>query len=58
MVGRTVVGHSIFDRGCTTDVGDLSARFGGGGHRGAGSMQLEPESADEEIDVLINELRS
>ena len=53
-----VIGHSIFDRGCTTDVGDLSARFGGGGHRGSGSIQLEPETADGLIDVLIRELRS
>ena len=42
----------------TTDVGDLSARFGGGGHRGSGSIQLEPETADGLIDVLIRELRS
>ena len=53
-----VIGHSIFDRGCTTDVGGLSARFGGGGLRGSGSIQLEPETADEVVDVLINELRS
>jgi hypothetical protein len=53
-----VVGHSIFDRSCPTDVGDLAARFGGGGHRGAGSIPLEPENADGVVDVLINELRS
>ena len=53
-----VVGHSIFDRSCTTDVGDLAARSGGGGHRGAGSIPLEPENADRVVDDLINELRS
>jgi len=53
-----VVGHSIFDLSCTTDVGELAARFGGGGHRGAGSIPLETDTADEVIDVLINELRS
>ena len=53
-----VVGHSIFDRSCTVDVGELAARFGGGGHRGAGSIPLETDTADEVIDVLINELRS
>ena len=53
-----VIGHSIFDRSCTTDVGELAARFGGGGHRGAGSIPLEPENVDGVVEVLINELRS
>ena len=53
-----MVGHSIFDRSCPTDVGDLAARFGGGGHRGAASIPLEPENVDGVVDVLINELRS
>ncbi|MBD3852108.1 MAG: exopolyphosphatase [Acidobacteria bacterium] len=53
-----VIGHSIFDRSCTTDVGELAARFGGGGHRGAGSAPLEPENVDGVIEVLLKELRS
>lgn len=53
-----VIGHSIFDHSCTTDVGELAARFGGGGHRGAGSIPLEPENADAVVEALVNELRS
>ena len=52
-----VIGHSIFDHSCTTDVGELAARFGGGGHRGAGSIPLEPENADVVVEALVNELR-
>lgn len=52
-----VVGHSIFDRSCATDVGELAARFGGGGHRGAGSVPIEPENVDRVVEALIDELR-
>jgi hypothetical protein len=52
-----VIGHSIFNRTCTTDVGELAARFGGGGHRGAGSIPLEPETADDVARTLVDELR-
>lgn len=52
-----VIGHSIFNRTCTTDVGDLAARFGGGGHRGAASIPLDPTTADEVVREIVNELR-
>ena len=53
-----VIGHSIFNRTCSTDVGKLAARFGGGGHRGAGSIPLDPASADLKVRTLIAELRA
>lgn len=40
------VGHSILNRTCRTNVGDLMARHGGGGHEGAGTCQ--PATADAE----------
>ena len=52
-----VIGHSIFNRTCPIDVGDLAARYGGGGHRGAGSIPIEPGAVDETIRAFINELR-
>jgi len=51
------VGHSIFNRSCATDVGELAARYGGGGHRGAGSIPLEVATADQKIDEIVAELR-
>ena len=52
-----VIGHSIFNQSCTVDVGDLAARYGGGGHRGAGSVPLDAHKADATIDALVDELR-
>ncbi len=40
------VGHSITNRKCNTNVGDLMAGYGGGGHVGAGTCQ--PKYADAE----------
>ncbi len=56
---RVVValGHSIFNRTAKTDVGALMARFGGGGHRGAGTCQLPVSQADEKIAQIIAEIK-
>jgi hypothetical protein len=51
------LGHSIFNRTCQTDVGQLAARHGGGGHRGASSIPLEPGGADATIAGIIAELK-
>jgi hypothetical protein len=50
------VGHSIFNRTCRTNVGELMSRYGGGGHRGAGTTPLRPEAAERQIGEIIEEL--
>jgi nanoRNase/pAp phosphatase (c-di-AMP/oligoRNAs hydrolase) len=50
------VGHSIFNRTSTVHVGGLLAKYGGGGHKGAGATPLSRESADELIAELIDKL--
>lgn len=52
------VGHSIFNRTCNTSVGDLMSRFGGGGHRGAGTCVLPLDQAADAIDEILFELQS
>jgi hypothetical protein len=47
------VGHSIFNRHCRVNVGALLARYGGGGHRGAGSCSLPAGRADADIAALL-----
>jgi hypothetical protein len=47
------VGHSIFNRTSGTNVGELMSRFGGGGHRGAGTCLLRAATADAQIAELI-----
>jgi hypothetical protein len=50
-------GHSIFNRTCRTNVGQLMARFGGGGHKGAGTCLLPAATADAQIAELIATLK-
>lgn len=52
------VGHSIFNRTCKTSVGDLMSRYGGGGHRGAGTCVLPLEQAADAIDEILFELQA
>ena len=52
------VGHSIFNRTCKTSVGELMSRFGGGGHRGAGTCVLPLEKAADAIDEILFELQA
>ncbi len=51
------VGHSIFNRTCRTNVGDLLAEFGGGGHFGAGTAQPKIGEADRVIGEILAILR-
>lgn len=51
------VGHSIFKRTSKTDVGVLMDRYGGGGHRGAGTCQLPLASAEEKLREIIDRLK-
>ena len=52
------VGHSIFNRTCKTSVGDLMSKYGGGGHKGAGTCVLPLEKAADAIDEILFELQA
>jgi len=51
------VGHSIFNRTSKTDVGRLMSRYGGGGHRGAGTCQLPLAEAGEKLAEILAAIR-
>ncbi len=51
------IGHSIFNQTCDVHVGNLCKEYGGGGHEGAGTVQLENETADEKIREIIERLK-
>ncbi len=51
------IGHSIFDRSCTVDVGEICRKYGGGGHRGAGGCVLRPMAANLAIKIVTQMLR-
>jgi hypothetical protein len=50
------LGHSIFNRTCRTDIGELCSDYGGGGHRGAGACPLEPDTAEEQVEEIVRRL--
>lgn len=47
------LGHSIVNRGCRVNVGNLLKRYGGGGHKGAGACRVSPREADAIIDDIM-----
>lgn len=52
------VGHSIFNRTCTVSVGELMARYGGGGHKGAGTCRPLKEEADRVLGEVVREMHN
>jgi hypothetical protein len=51
------VGHSIFNRTCKVNVGELMSRYGGGGHKGAGTCLLPAATAEQNIAEIITALK-
>ncbi len=47
------IGKNIFNRKCRVNIGKLLARYGGGGHDGAGGCTLQPKTADREIQEIL-----
>lgn len=46
-------GKSIFDRSSKTNVGELMLKYGGGGHKAAGTCQIDNEKAEQVQQELI-----
>lgn len=55
---NVAVGHSIFNRTCKVNCGELCARYGGGGHVGAGTCQLDPAQAEGRIAEIVSVLKA
>jgi oligoribonuclease NrnB/cAMP/cGMP phosphodiesterase (DHH superfamily) len=51
------VGHSIFNRTSRTNVGMMMSRYGGGGHKGAGTCLVSAQSADATIAEMISAMK-
>jgi hypothetical protein len=54
---NVAIGHSIFRRTCKVNAGELCAEYGGGGHFGAGTCQLEPAKAEAQIQEIVGRLK-
>jgi nanoRNase/pAp phosphatase (c-di-AMP/oligoRNAs hydrolase) len=51
-------GHSIINRTSRVDIGSLMRRFGGGGHRVAGTCQVPYENSDATLHAIIDAMNS
>lgn len=50
------VGKSILKKSSNTNIGELMLKYGGGGHKNAGTCQIENEKADEVLQKLITKI--
>lgn len=50
------IGKSIFDRSCSTDVGELCLQYGGGGHEAAGTCQVDHDRSEQTRQELIRKI--
>lgn len=48
------VGHSIFNRNCQVNVGQMLARFEGGGHAGAGACRFQAEKTERYLAEILS----
>ena len=53
-----MIGKSIVNRGSAVDIGELCLRYGGGGHRNAGTCQLDNDKVDAELPGIIAALNA
>ena len=51
-----MIGKSIVNRASNADIGELCLRYGGGGHRNAGTCQLDNDKVDGELPNIIRAL--
>ena len=53
-----MIGKSIVNKGSTVDIGELCLQYGGGGHRNAGTCQLDNDIVDQELPNIIRALNA
>ena len=53
-----MIGKSIVNKASTVDIGELCLQYGGGGHRNAGTCQLENDEVDARLPDIIKALNA
>ncbi len=51
-----MIGKSIINKGSNANIGDLCLKYGGGGHKNAGTCQIDNDKVDEALPVIVAEL--
>ncbi len=52
------IGKSIFDRSSKADIGSLMLKYNGGGHKAAGTCQVENDEADTKLKEIVDALNA
>lgn len=50
------IGKSIIDRSSKVDIGEICLKYGGGGHKNAGTCQLDNDKVDDILPEIIRQL--
>lgn len=53
-----MIGKSIINKNLKVDIGDLCLQYGGGGHKGAGTCQVDNDKADEKLEEIVEKLNT
>jgi nanoRNase/pAp phosphatase (c-di-AMP/oligoRNAs hydrolase) len=53
-----MIGKSIVNKHSNVDIGELGLKYGGGGHRNAGTCQLDNDIVDQELPKIIEALNA
>ena len=53
-----MIGKSIVNKNSNADIGELCLSYGGGGHRNAGTCQLDNDVVDEKLPLIIAALNA
>jgi nanoRNase/pAp phosphatase (c-di-AMP/oligoRNAs hydrolase) len=51
-------GYSIFNRTCEAHIGELMQRYGGGGHRAAGSCRVRKDESESVLSEIVEHLKT
>ncbi|TRW22243.1 exopolyphosphatase [Criibacterium bergeronii] len=51
-----MIGKSIINRASDFDIGELCLKYGGGGHKNAGTCQVDNDKADEILEKIVKEI--
>lgn len=51
-----MIGKSIVNRASNVDIGMLCLKYGGGGHRNAGTCQLDNDKVDQLLPEIVEQL--
>ncbi len=53
-----MIGKSIINKASNADIGEICLSYGGGGHRNAGTCQVDNDKADEALEAIVAKINA